>query len=259
MLGMTALVCGCQGDTMNGSNNNDRKSTHDDSNMRNNNHSDTMNTGTGSMQRSSNDTRPDTDNMGVQTAGHMDKNAMSNDSHMSGDSRMSNDSRTSNDSRMSNDSHMSGGANMSMPGGMDGTFLKTAASSDMFEIESSRLAVDRTKDASLKQFAQQMVNDHTQTSTQLKELASQKGWTVPTQMTAEHQQQLDMLKNAKGDAFDAMYRTSQMKAHAEAISLFDSASQNCSDAALKNWAGQTLPKLQMHSDMLKQMGTNSMK
>src|SRR5262245_50632425 len=42
-----------------------------------------------------------------------------------------------------------------------GTFVEKAAIAGMFEVESSRIAIDRVNDPKLKEFAQMMVDDHT--------------------------------------------------------------------------------------------------
>jgi putative membrane protein len=56
-------------------------------------------------------------------------------------------------------------ANISTP-----DFVKKVAISDMFEIESSRLALTKQRDTDTKPFAERMVQDHQETSTELKQL-----------------------------------------------------------------------------------------
>ncbi|MEM5846421.1 DUF4142 domain-containing protein, partial [Pediococcus pentosaceus] len=48
-------------------------------------------------------------------------------------------------------------------------FVTEAAGSDMFEIESSKLAAERA-DPATKTFAQQMITDHTKTSMEMKQM-----------------------------------------------------------------------------------------
>lgn len=48
-------------------------------------------------------------------------------------------------------------------------FVRTAALSDLFEIQSAKLALDRSSDAKVQSFAQQMLKDHQATTAQLKE------------------------------------------------------------------------------------------
>jgi putative membrane protein len=49
-------------------------------------------------------------------------------------------------------------------------FMRMAAMSDRFEIESSRLAQERAQNAQVKQFAEHMVRDHTRTTQELQQL-----------------------------------------------------------------------------------------
>ena len=51
-------------------------------------------------------------------------------------------------------------------------FVRIAAISDMFEIESSKLAASNAQDPAIKSFAEKMVKDHTQVSTEMKALVS---------------------------------------------------------------------------------------
>ena len=74
-------------------------------------------------------------------------------------------------------------------------FVKEVAISDMFEIDSSKLAQDKGN-APEKSFAAQMVADHTKTSTELKGLVSsgKVKADVPTALDSSHQSKLDKLK-----------------------------------------------------------------
>ncbi|RJF69810.1 DUF4142 domain-containing protein [Rhodopseudomonas palustris] len=129
-------------------------------------------------------------------------------------------------------------------------FIKQAAISDMFEIQSSKLA-EQKGDAATKTFAKQMVADHTKTSTELKSLISsgKVKAEVPTQLDDAHRSKLDKLTNASGADFSETYVEQQVSAHKDAVSLFDRYSRGGENAELKNWAGQTLPALKHHLEM----------
>ncbi|HEY0569385.1 MAG TPA: DUF4142 domain-containing protein [Xanthobacteraceae bacterium] len=127
-------------------------------------------------------------------------------------------------------------------------FAEKVAISDMFEIESSKLAQQKAKNAEIKKFADQMVQDHTKTSTELKQLVSggKVKANLPTAMDAEHQDKLKQLQSASADQFDLAYTTVQVKAHEDAVALFQNYSTSGEQADLKNWAGKTLPNLKEH-------------
>lgn len=59
------------------------------------------------------------------------------------------------------------------------SFVTQAATTDMAEIELGQLAMKNSKDDAVKKFAQQMVKDHTASSTKLKALASKDNLTLP--------------------------------------------------------------------------------
>jgi putative membrane protein len=126
-------------------------------------------------------------------------------------------------------------------------FVKAVAISDMFEIQSSKLALEK-KSRGDRQFARRMIHDHGQTSEQLKRLVADGRVTapLPTGLDGAHQQMLDQLRNDNGADFDKTYDQMQLNGHKEAIALFESYARNGDNAALKSWAATTLPHLQEH-------------
>jgi putative membrane protein len=129
-------------------------------------------------------------------------------------------------------------------------FVKEVAISDMFEIQSSKLAEEKGN-ASEKTFASQMVTDHTKTSTELKGLVSsgKVKADVPAALDSSHQSKLDKLKGESGNDFSSGYNSDQVSAHKDAVSLFERYAKGGDNADLKDWAGKTLPALQHHLDM----------
>ncbi|MBY5461588.1 DUF4142 domain-containing protein [Rhizobium leguminosarum] len=133
-------------------------------------------------------------------------------------------------------------------------FVQEAATSDMFEIESSKLALERG-DAATKAFAQQMVTDHEKTSSELKALIS--GGKVqaqlPAAMTSAQQDMLDKLKGLKGDDFIKQYHSDQESAHEDAVDLFKRYGEGGDNAELKAWAASTRPALEHHLQMAEEL------
>ena len=129
-------------------------------------------------------------------------------------------------------------------------FVKEVAISDMFEVESNKLAQAKGN-APEKAFASQMVTDHTKTSTELKGLVS--GGKVkaelPTALDSSHQSKLDKLKGAEGKDFSSDFDSMQVSAHKDAVSLFGRYAKGGDNPDLKAWAGKTLPALKHHLEM----------
>jgi putative membrane protein len=134
-------------------------------------------------------------------------------------------------------------------------FVKEVAISDMFEIESNKLAQDKGN-APEKKFASQMVTDHTKTSAELKGLvdSGKVKAELPTALDSSHQGKLDKLKGEGGKDFSSDFNSDQVTAHKEAVSLFQRYAKGGDNADLKNWAGKTLPALQHHLKMAQDLG-----
>jgi putative membrane protein len=129
-------------------------------------------------------------------------------------------------------------------------FVKEVAVSDMFEIESNKLAQDKGN-AAEKSFASQMVADHTKTSTELKGLVSsgKVNAQVPTALDSSHQSKLDKLKGESGKDFSSDFDSMQVTAHKDAVSLFERYANGGDNPELKPWAAKTLPTLKHHLEM----------
>ena len=127
----------------------------------------------------------------------------------------------------------------------DRDFLRTAAGAGMYEVEVSRLALERATQAEVKEFAQKMVSDHTEANEQLAALARARGVELPKEMPKNKRQVIDRLK--KSNNFDKDYvKTVGLKDHKADIALFDKAHRTSRDEELKTWAGEKLPTLQTH-------------
>ncbi len=133
-------------------------------------------------------------------------------------------------------------------------FATKAAVANMFEIETSKLAIKTSKNADVLAFAKKMVADHTKAGAAFKTaVAKVDGVKAPTALDDDHQKKLDDLKTKTGDDFDKAYIGLQKDAHSDAVSLFDNYSKNGTDPTLKAFAADTLPTLQAHKDMIDKM------
>lgn len=133
-------------------------------------------------------------------------------------------------------------------------FANMVAISDMFELESSKLAQTKGRDEKVKAFAARMIKDHTETSNELKTIASGMKHSLPTAMDSAHQKKIDNLKAEKdGPEFDEEYIDEQVTAHKNAVDLFERYSKNGENAQLKAFAAKHLPHLQEHLKMAQEM------
>ena len=130
----------------------------------------------------------------------------------------------------------------------DQNFVQQAASSDMFEIRSSQLALQRSRSSAVRRMAQQLIADHTRSSHQLAALAQAKGIVLPTELDPEQQRMMMALENTRR-IFDSEYARQQTFAHQAAITAYQTEISSGYDAELRGFAQQTLPILQQHLAM----------
>jgi putative membrane protein len=134
-------------------------------------------------------------------------------------------------------------------------FVTEASSGNMLEIQAGVLATQKGQNQKVKDYGQHMVTDHTTASTQLNDMARSKNLVVPTELTAKHKQQLNVLTPLTGTAFDKAFTNLMLSSHQEQVALFERASTSVDDADLKNLAAQKLPVLRAHLTEAQQLNT----
>lgn len=133
-------------------------------------------------------------------------------------------------------------------------FVKNAAISGMFEIESSRLALEK-KAKGDRHFADKMIRDHKKIDAQLKHLvgSGRVKAELPKALDSQHQEMLDQLRKESGGQFDKDYDKMQLDGHKQAVTMFQSYAKSGDNPALKRWAAKTLPHLQEHLTMAEKL------
>jgi putative membrane protein len=131
------------------------------------------------------------------------------------------------------------------------TFATTAGPANLFEIQSSQLALKQTQTSDVTAFAQRMITDHTKAGQDMDAALKSDNIAAPAPaLTQDQQQQMSQLQGLKGQDFDKAYIQAQVKAHDDAVDLFQNYSQSGPDGALKTFATKTLPVLKTHQQMI---------
>jgi putative membrane protein len=132
----------------------------------------------------------------------------------------------------------------------DSKFVKEAAVGGMEEVSLGQLAAQKATDPDVKNFGQKMVDDHSKANDQLKQVASQKGITVPSALPASKQKEVDHLSKLSGAAFDKKYVSMMVQDHKKDVAEFKKESTKAKDSDVKSFASTTLPTLQDHLKMI---------
>jgi putative membrane protein len=136
---------------------------------------------------------------------------------------------------------------------MDQHFAREAAQSNLFEIQAGQLAQERAQSPDVKQFAQTLVRDHQQANQKLQQIAQSKGIDIPRELDEVHQAKLQQMQKLQGKHFEKHFVYGQLAGHVMAVLIFRDASQELQDNDLKQFAAQTLPKLQQHLQMAQRL------
>jgi putative membrane protein len=135
----------------------------------------------------------------------------------------------------------------------DADFVKEAGLGGMTEVELSRIALQKSSDAAVKKFAQQMVTDHTKAGQALQAAASQEGLTPPAQLDPEHKQLVDRFSSLSGAAFDNEYKSQMLKDHEETVAKFEREAASGNGSPVQKFASSTLPTLKTHLKMAQEL------
>jgi putative membrane protein len=144
------------------------------------------------------------------------------------------------------------GAPRTTVSGDDKDFLEDAAQGGLAEVEGSKAAQSKSTNPDVKQFAEQMITDHSKANEELVALAKQKGYTPPTEPSLIQRTKLKAMSAVDGATFDKMYASQiGVSAHEDTIDLFKKAAANAKDPDIKAYASKMLPTLEHHLEMAK--------
>jgi putative membrane protein len=128
-------------------------------------------------------------------------------------------------------------------------FVEKAARDGMAEVQLGKLAQEKAHDPQVKDFGRRMADDHGKANEQLKQLASTKGVTLPTEPDGKHKRLADKLAKMSGDEFDRTYMKEMVDDHKEDVKAFRDMAKSAKDAEIRSFASSTLPTLEEHLKM----------
>lgn len=135
-------------------------------------------------------------------------------------------------------------------------YVKLAADADMYEIQSSRLALTRSKRDDVKNYAREMISDHSLTTKSLMAALKNKDRTIAapsTRLSSENAAKIELLKKAPRASFDDLYLQQQAQAHQAAWALHKGYATDGTDPALKQIASAAVPVVERHLGHSKQL------
>lgn len=142
----------------------------------------------------------------------------------------------------------------------DKKFVMEAAMGGMMEVKLGEVAAQHGGHASVKQFGERMVRDHSKVNGELAKFAASHAVALPKELDAQHQRMVEKLSKLSGNEFDEAYMKDMVQDHEKDVAAFAKQAEKGDNADLKAWAGKTLPGLKEHlqlaRDVAKEVGVN---
>jgi putative membrane protein len=134
-------------------------------------------------------------------------------------------------------------------------FVTKAAQGDRAEVDLANLALQKSNNSDVKEFAQRMVDDHSKNQQDVDNLASKLSLTAPSDVSAEQRQEKDRLQGLSGDQFDRAYARLMLQDHRKDVNEFKREKQMARNSDLKQYVNQTLPVLEQHLLLAEQLNS----
>jgi putative membrane protein len=136
----------------------------------------------------------------------------------------------------------------------DQKLLTDLAMANMAEIETAKLALQKTQSDRIKSFAQQMVDDHTKGLEEVRKVAAMRNVSLPSELDAKHKAMAAKLEKLTGDKFDRSYmEQAGVKAHREAHKLVSKGETSAQDSEVKALVTRLQPTIHQHLNNAEQL------
>ena len=136
----------------------------------------------------------------------------------------------------------------------DREFLRNAAESGLAELQAAQLALQAATSPEVRQFAQQLVDEHTASNARLAAIAAGKGGELPAAPGLVEQGRIRLLQMSTGPEFELQYIDGLgVRAHQGTVALFQQHVERGQDPELRRFAQEQLPKLRQDLQLAQQL------
>jgi putative membrane protein len=140
---------------------------------------------------------------------------------------------------------------------MDKAFVRKAIEGGLAEVQLGQLALQKSQNGDVKQFAQKMVDDHTQMGDQMKIVAVKVDVKPPTSPSKKDKAMIAKLETLSGPDFDKAYIKTMVKDHQQDEKDFKEESQLATIPEVKEAAMAGEHVINSHLQMIEQLAQNN--
>jgi putative membrane protein len=135
----------------------------------------------------------------------------------------------------------------------DTAFVREVRTDNMLESHLGTLAASRSSNSAVKQFAQQMVTDHTRMGNEWASLASRNRFPATAALDATQRQLVSRLTSLSGADFDREYMSTMVQDHQANVSTLQRLGPSAQSLDVRQLAASNLTTLQQHLTMAQQV------
>ncbi|WP_102126997.1 DUF4142 domain-containing protein [Deinococcus planocerae] len=133
----------------------------------------------------------------------------------------------------------------------DVLFMEVASMSNLTEITTSQLALQKSTNQNVRAYAQQMITEHTRAQAELRALANAKGVRIADKPGADQRLLYNRLTTLSGAAFDAAYKNVQVNGHQMTLDLIETYRPLSKDQQVGAYAAKIQPAVARHLEEAK--------
>ncbi|MCF3107603.1 DUF4142 domain-containing protein [Niabella sp. CC-SYL272] len=132
------------------------------------------------------------------------------------------------------------------PNPVDSNYVITTSYINLGEVDAGNLAIGKSNNPVLRDYGQQLVNDHTQAQAELAETTRNMGYRLPAETDQKHKEMAAMLAQLDGRTFDSTFIYKMLEGHQEALVIQENEISGGRSPALRNYASRILPVIKKH-------------
>ena len=132
-------------------------------------------------------------------------------------------------------------------------FINGVASSDAYEIATSKTALNNARSADVKRFARRMIVEHEASTARLKKIALGLATAPDAALSADQQKAWEQLRTQTGGNFDRIYLDLQRTGHERALASLKEFAAKGEQPQLNAFANDMIPIVGGHLTMLRNM------
>jgi len=127
-------------------------------------------------------------------------------------------------------------------------FMKKATEANLTEIDVARIALQKSDNIDVRDYATMIQSDHTSALEDLTDLMRDNAVPESKTLAADTKKDMDRMNLLTGPEFDREFVNMMVADHQKALEMFRDQAANAQNPDVKKYAENLLPKLEMHLD-----------